>query len=234
MIYLFFAIIVLVVSLFIFSKRKYKIKTTTIVDETLPVGFESLSIVLVSNFSRIYEIDTLIPFVKNSIVIVLGDVVQKKQSSKRVKKQLALFKSLLPKYFIFSESENAWGKKDVDALLLENQFTILQNDRVIFYGDDLESKVVIVGIDEGMKGETQYHYAYTDIDECDYVIVCSYDFPKELVNDQRFRFSGLITSKEFVNETTRKIWGYSTKQHKDSFLGYITRQPELHTITITR
>ncbi|SFA98172.1 Predicted phosphohydrolase, MPP superfamily [Bacillus sp. cl95] len=131
--------------------------------EDFPESFGEVSIFFISDVHRRKIDEKILNKVKGKvdIVIIGGDLTEKKVPLSRVKENIAKLKTLGPVYFVWGNNDYEIDYHELDATLLENGVKILDNTAVTFESEK-EDKFVLLGVDEISEGRDRLDLALSD------------------------------------------------------------------------
>lgn len=132
--------------------------------EDFPESFGEVSIFFISDVHRRKIDDTILEKVKGKvdIVIIGGDLTEKKVPLSRVKENVTKLKSLGPVYFVWGNNDYEIDYHELDATLLENGVKILDNTAVTFESER-EDKLILLGTDDITVGRDRLDLALSDV-----------------------------------------------------------------------
>ncbi|WP_110112998.1 metallophosphoesterase [Bacillus sp. CGMCC 1.16541] len=141
-----------------------------------PKTFESLRIFFISDIHRRTIPDRLLHKIKEKvdIVIIGGDLTEKGVPFSRVLHNIRQLKKLGPVYFVWGNNDYEVDYHELDALLLSEQVTILDNTAVKFESAEGES-FDLLGVDDTSKKRAQLHLALQDCEEESFKILVSHN-----------------------------------------------------------
>lgn len=101
---------------------------------------------------------------KVDIVVIGGDITDKRVPFKKVEHNIKALQSLAPVYFVWGNNDYEVDYKYLDAMLLEYGVTILDNTAVEFEFED-GGKVLLLGIDDMTYRRDRIDLALQDADQ---------------------------------------------------------------------
>ena len=152
-IFLLFILIILAFVLIIYMYKQTfanNLKEETILLNDFPKTFEKLTVFFISDVHRREIEDELLSKITKKVDIVLigGDLTEKKVPFERVEANLKKLKSIgAPIYFVWGNNDYETDFRTLDAILLQHGVKVLDNTAVTFESRDSEY-IQLLGVDE--------------------------------------------------------------------------------------
>lgn len=143
--------------------------------DDFPESFGSVSIFFISDIHKRLISDEIINEVKgkSDIVIIGGDLTEKKVPFERIKKNLEKLKQVGPVYFVWGNNDYETDYRKLDAILLEYGIKVLDNTAAIFESKEGD-KLSLLGVDEVGKGRDRLDLALLDAENKSFKILASH------------------------------------------------------------
>jgi uncharacterized protein len=143
--------------------------------EDFPESFESVSLFFISDIHKRLISDDIINAVKEKtdIVIIGGDLTEKKVPFERVKKNLEKLKQVGPVYFVWGNNDYETDFRKLDAILLDYGIKVLDNTAAIFESNNGD-KISLLGVDEVGQGRDRLDLALLDAEDKSFKILASH------------------------------------------------------------
>ncbi|WP_080845424.1 metallophosphoesterase [Cytobacillus gottheilii] len=145
--------------------------------EDFPIGFGEVKIFFISDIHkrRIHEdIIHEASKAKPDMVIIGGDLLEKKVPLSRVKENLRKLMNIAPVYFIWGNNDFEVDSQKFNALLLECGVKILDNNAVRFESPSKET-YALLGINDISKKKDRLDLALKNAGEVDFKILVSHE-----------------------------------------------------------
>ncbi|MFC5733600.1 metallophosphoesterase [Cytobacillus gottheilii] len=157
--------------------------------DDFPIGFGEVKIFFISDIHKrkIHEDIINEASASNSdMVIIGGDLLEKKVPLSRVKENLQKLKSVAPVYFIWGNNDYEVDVKKLNALLMECGVKILDNCAVTFKSA-LNESYALLGINDISLKKDRLDLAIKDAEDADFRILVSHEprVMSKLKNDHR-------------------------------------------------
>jgi predicted MPP superfamily phosphohydrolase len=110
---------------------------------------------------------------KLDLVLIGGDITEKRVSLKRVEDNIRFLSSLGPSYFVWGNHDYAGDYRALDTMLRDYRVTILDNKATSF--ESGSDRLWLVGIDECSLKRDQLNHALMDIEEPGYRLLLSHN-----------------------------------------------------------
>jgi uncharacterized protein len=143
--------------------------------DDFPESFGTVSIFFISDIHKRLISDDIINEVKGrtDIVIIGGDLTEKKVPFERVKNNLEKLKQVGPVYFVWGNNDYETDFRKLDAILLDSGIKVLDNTAAIFESKDGE-KLSLLGVDEVGQGRDRLDLALLDAENKSFKILASH------------------------------------------------------------
>ncbi|MEC1521520.1 metallophosphoesterase [Neobacillus niacini] len=143
--------------------------------EDFPESFGAVSIFFISDIHKRLISDDIINAVKGKtdIVIIGGDLTEKKVPFPRVKKNLEKLKQVGPVYFVWGNNDYETDFRKLDAILLDYGIKVLDNTSAIFESKNGD-KISLLGVDELGQGRDRLDLALLDAENNSFKILASH------------------------------------------------------------
>ncbi len=145
--------------------------------EDFPESFGTVSIFFISDIHKRLISNTIVNAAigKTDMVIIGGDLMEKRVPFERVKENLKKLKQLGPVYFVWGNNDYETDFRKLDAILLEYGVKILDNTAAIFESASGD-KLSLLGVDALDQERDRLDLALLDADESSFKILASH-FP---------------------------------------------------------
>jgi uncharacterized protein len=158
--------------------------------EDFPKSFGAVSIFFISDIHKRLISDDIIHSVKGKtdIVIIGGDLTEKKVPFERIKKNLEKLKQLGPVYFVWGNNDYETDYRKLDATFLEYGVKVLDNTAAIFESVNGD-KLSLLGVDEFSQGRDRLDLALLDAEDNSFKILASHypDITKKILAEHNIR-----------------------------------------------
>ena len=143
--------------------------------EDFPKSFGSVSIFFISDIHKRLISDDIITAAmgKADIVVIGGDLTEKKVPFERVKKNLEKVKKLGPVYFVWGNNDYETDYRKLDAILLDSGVKVLDNTAATFESVDGE-KLSLLGVDDLNQERDRLDLALLDAEDKSFKILASH------------------------------------------------------------
>jgi uncharacterized protein len=143
--------------------------------EDFPESFGQVSLFFISDIHKRLISDEIINEVKgkSDIVIIGGDLTEKKVPFERIKKNLEKLKQLGPVYFVWGNNDYETDYRKLDAIFLEYGIKVLDNTAAIFESKEGD-KLSLLGVDEVGQGRDRLDLALLDAENKSFKILASH------------------------------------------------------------
>jgi uncharacterized protein len=140
-----------------------------------PNSFGEVSIFFISDIHKRLISNNIINEVigKTDIVIIGGDLTEKRVPFERVKENLEKLKQLGPVYFVWGNNDYETDYRKLDAILLDYGVKILDNTAAIFESANGD-KLFLLGVDAVDQERDRLDLALLDADEGSFKILASH------------------------------------------------------------
>jgi uncharacterized protein len=178
MIYILVLLLVLGISLLLYMIKEAFLNHVVLHEMTFddfPESFGTVSIFFISDIHKRLISDDIINKVKGKtdIVIIGGDLTEKKVPFERVKGNLEKLKLVGPVYFVWGNNDYETDFRKLDAILLDSGIKVLDNTAAIFESKDGE-KLSLLGVDEVGQGRDRLDLALLDAENKSFKILASH------------------------------------------------------------
>ncbi|UHA58075.1 metallophosphoesterase [Metabacillus litoralis] len=172
---LFLGILVLLLFMFI-EARKNHLTKHYIEFSTFPKSTGSLSIFFISDIHRRTISTRLLEKIpgKVDLVVIGGDLTESGVPFSRVEENIKLLRKLGPTFFVFGNNDYEVGKNELEALLIKNNITILNNSSTSFTSANKE-KIALVGVEDTSKRRDKLHHALESTSSSEFKILISHN-----------------------------------------------------------
>jgi uncharacterized protein len=143
--------------------------------EDFPASFGAVSIFFISDIHKRLISDEIINAVKgkSDMVLIGGDLTEKKVPFERVKQNLEKLKQVGPVYFVWGNNDYETDFRKLDAILLDSGIKVLDNTAAIFESKNGE-KLSLLGVDEVGQGRDRLDLALLDAEDKSFKILASH------------------------------------------------------------
>lgn len=179
--FLFYAFVLVVISLLVFMYKeafRNKVQTHHFTFSEFPKSFGELKLFFISDIHKRLISDKIIQDVKAKgkvdLVIIGGDLLEKGVDFQKVRQNLTLLKQLGPLYFVWGNNDYEVDYHELDALLLDNAVKILDNTAVSFESEAGEV-MVLLGVDDLQLKRDRLDLALQDAKEEGFRILVSHN-----------------------------------------------------------
>ncbi|WP_409301428.1 metallophosphoesterase [Peribacillus sp. SCS-155] len=144
--------------------------------DEFPESFGTLTIFFISDIHKRSISDQIIQEAKGKadLVVVGGDLTEKKVPLDRVEQNVLKLKQIGPVYFVWGNNDYEADYHMLDAILLKNGVKILDNTAVVFESGQGE-KISLLGIDDLGLERDRLDLAVADADEESFRILISHN-----------------------------------------------------------
>lgn len=158
--------------------------------EDFPKSFGSVSIFFISDIHKRLISDDIITAAmgKADIVVIGGDLTEKKVPFERVKKNLEKLKKLGPVYFVWGNNDYETDYRKLDAILLDSGVKVLDNTAATFESVDGE-KLSLLGVDDLNQDRDRLDLALLDAEDKSFKILASHypDITNKILPEHNIR-----------------------------------------------
>ncbi|MEH6994446.1 metallophosphoesterase [Neobacillus drentensis] len=143
--------------------------------EDFPRSFGSVSIFFISDIHKRLISDDIITAVigKTDIVVIGGDLMEKKVPFEKVRKNLEKLKLLGPVYFVWGNNDYETDFRKLDAILLDYGVKVLDNTAAIFESANGD-KLSLLGVDALNQERDRLDLALLDAEDNSFKILASH------------------------------------------------------------
>ena len=143
--------------------------------EDFPSSFGEVSIFFISDIHKRLISNDIVDKVKEKadIVIIGGDLTERKVPFERVKENLDKLKQLGPVYFVWGNNDYETDYRKLDAILLDYGVKILDNTAAIFESANGD-KLSLLGVDSLDQGRDRLDLALLDAGDDSFKILASH------------------------------------------------------------
>lgn len=141
-----------------------------------PKGFDGVRFLFITDLHRRLipkHVRQALMMEKFDLVLIGGDITEKRVPLKRVEDNIGFLSSLAPSYFVWGNHDYAGDYRALDIMLRDNRVTILDNKATSF--ESGSDRLWLVGIDECSLNRDQLSEALIDIDEPGYRLLLSHN-----------------------------------------------------------
>ncbi|MDR7075254.1 putative MPP superfamily phosphohydrolase [Neobacillus niacini] len=158
--------------------------------EDFPASFGKVSIFFISDIHKRLISDDVITEVtgKSDIVVIGGDLTEKKVPFERVKKNLEKLKKLGPVYFVWGNNDYETDYRKLDAILLDYGVKVLDNTAATFESENGD-KLSLLGVDALNQERDRLDLALLDAGDKNFKILASHypDITKKILPEHNIR-----------------------------------------------
>ena len=158
--------------------------------EDFPESFGKVSIFFISDIHKRLISDDVITEVtgKSDIVVIGGDLTEKKVPFERVKKNLEKLKKLGPVYFVWGNNDYETDYRKLDAILLDYGVKVLDNTAATFESEKGD-KLSLLGVDALNQERDRLDLALLDAGDKSFKILASHypDITKKILPEHNIR-----------------------------------------------
>jgi uncharacterized protein len=158
--------------------------------EDFPDSFGKVSIFFISDIHKRLISDDVITDVigKSDIVVIGGDLTEKKVPFERVKKNLEKLKKLGPVYFVWGNNDYETDYRKLDAILLDYGVKVLDNT-VATFESEKGDKLSLLGVDALNQERDRLDLALLDAGDKSFKILASHypDITKKILPEHNIR-----------------------------------------------
>jgi uncharacterized protein len=158
--------------------------------EDFPSSFGSVSIFFISDIHKRLISDDIITAVtgKTDIVVIGGDLMEKKVPFDRVRKNLEKLKQLGPVYFVWGNNDYETDFRKLDAILLDYGVKVLDNTAAIFESATGD-KLSLLGVDALNQERDRLDLALLDAEDNSFKILASHypDITDKIMPEHKIR-----------------------------------------------
>ncbi|TDL77015.1 metallophosphoesterase [Rhodococcus qingshengii] len=143
--------------------------------EDFPRSFGSVSIFFISDIHKRLISDDIITAAigKTDIVVIGGDLMEKKVPFEKVRKNLEKLKQLGPVYFVWGNNDYETDFRKLDAILLDYGVKVLDNTAAIFESANGD-KLSLLGVDALNQERDRIDLALLDAEDNSFKILASH------------------------------------------------------------
>ncbi|WP_096200971.1 metallophosphoesterase [Bacillus sp. FJAT-45350] len=143
--------------------------------DAFPKSFDGMKVFFISDihFRRINEKILEKIRGKADIIVIGGDLLEKKVPFDRVKKNIEVLRSIAPTYFVWGNNDYEGDFRSLDALLLEKNVTILDNKAISLEMEN--EKIYLLGVDDVGHKRDRLDYALSDCDHSSFRLLVSHN-----------------------------------------------------------
>ncbi|MDG4656070.1 metallophosphoesterase [Ectobacillus antri] len=175
-------LIVIVLVLFLFALYMYKeANENTVIQQDialhdLPSSFKEVNIFFISDIHRRNIARSIVDEVKGKVdfVIIGGDIGERGISFSQIASNLKLLSEIGPIYFVWGNNDYELDYHELDALLLANKVTVLDNTRAVLESSAGE-RLWLIGVDDVGVGRDRLDLALQDCEEEGFRILVSHN-----------------------------------------------------------
>jgi uncharacterized protein len=155
-----------------------------------PSSFGSVSIFFISDIHKRLISDEIITAVtgKTDIVVIGGDLMEKKVPFEKVRKNLEKLKQLGPVYFVWGNNDYETDFRKLDAILLDYGVKVLDNTAAIFESAKGD-KLSLLGVDALNQERDRLDLALLDAEDNSFKILASHypDITDKIMPEHKIR-----------------------------------------------
>lgn len=153
-----------------------KVEEQELLFPEFPESFGKVSIFFISDIHHRVISDKIISKIKGKadIVVIGGDLTEKRVPFKRVEQNIHRLKEIAPVYFVWGNNDYEVDFHQLDAILLENRVKILDNTSVTFESAEGD-KLCLLGIDDISLKRDRLDLALLDSEEGSFKILVSHN-----------------------------------------------------------
>lgn len=158
--------------------------------EDFPKSFGTVSLFFISDVHKRLISDEVINTVagKTDIVIIGGDLTEKKVPFERVKKNIEKLKKVGPVYFVWGNNDYETDFRKLDAMLLDYGVKVLDNTSAVFESKDGD-KLSLLGVDSVGQERDRLDLALLDAEVNSFKILASHypDITNKILKEHNIR-----------------------------------------------